>query len=471
MTKYGRRTALLAVLIFLSCETDKNPWIVRVLSHEAYREDFLQRFRSSIFYRDKNDVDYETLKDYADKAFADDLLFIAEGYALHLDEEPAVQKAVRESHLRLLAKPDGPYYSRVIHGDYEVTEKELLDLYKRQSEEIKIAQLAVRDSSLADSLYRSLLNGAEFEKLVNSYSAIKPLIKTGGIIDSYFVYADNGLSAEIEEASFGLLKIGDISPPVKSPGFFNIIRLVDRRKRDQKPFTEERQKLTDVFEQRKLQQEMRRYVPSLYEKFKFTVLSRGVALLQRMTLMNRQQIKALYDHEESNPEKVEIVSYDDQSFTVIDVYRQFPGDLSIRRKRFHSQQETVDFLIDRFLPELILLDARQRKILESADVRRILQKAEERLVGAECNSRLTVRNIKISQEEVDARYDRDKARYEGISIADAKYEIRQRIRVEKRLAKTKQARLDLRAKYKIEYNSSALHKLVGRVNSEMEKSD
>lgn len=84
----------------------------------------------------------------------------------------------------------------------------------------------LRVEKLADSLYQSLLTGADFGELAKQFSADEETKKLGGELDWYPM---TQMTPEFKEAVKDL-KVGEISPPVKSQFGIHILKVLDKKK-------------------------------------------------------------------------------------------------------------------------------------------------------------------------------------------------------------------------------------------------
>jgi peptidyl-prolyl cis-trans isomerase SurA len=102
--------------------------------------------------------------------------------------------------------------------------------------EIKIAHIYLRTDGNADSvrienqikeIAKRLQQGESWDKLCEQFSNDEKSKVSGGIIDQWF--SSGMLVKPLEEASFGLKDVGNISQPVKSIYGWHIIKLIERK--------------------------------------------------------------------------------------------------------------------------------------------------------------------------------------------------------------------------------------------------
>ncbi len=94
--------------------------------------------------------------------------------------------------------------------------------------EVEVAHLLIRDQSRRgkykiDSIYTSLQNGANFEKLVVQYSDDKSSVSKGGRLSKFGV---GKMLKPFEKASFNLKKPGDVSMPFTTQYGWHIVKFI-----------------------------------------------------------------------------------------------------------------------------------------------------------------------------------------------------------------------------------------------------
>lgn len=112
--------------------------------------------------------------------------------------------------------------------------------------ELEVAHLLITDQSkkgknIIDSIYTSLKNGADFEKLVSKYSNDKSTASVGGKLPKFGV---GRMLKPFEEQSFKLKNINDITEPFKTQYGWHIIKLL--KKYPVTPFKEMKNELTEI---------------------------------------------------------------------------------------------------------------------------------------------------------------------------------------------------------------------------------
>ncbi len=136
------------------------------------------------------------------------------------DPEYRFQKKVVEDKLLLEA-----YAQHMLYDTLQVTEAELRELFVRMNTRLKARHLYARTEEEAWELYHRLQEGASFEALAREVFRDTMLAHRGGSL-GYFGFDE--MDPAFEEAAFRL-RIGEISPPVRTAQGYSIIQLEDRQ--------------------------------------------------------------------------------------------------------------------------------------------------------------------------------------------------------------------------------------------------
>ncbi len=113
-------------------------------------------------------------------------------------------------------------------------------------EEVRVSSILVKDAAtakkvLADARVKGVDNQG-FRTLVSEYSTDQATKDRGGDL-KYFSKDSKDVPAEIVEASFKLVNIGDVSPPVKTGAAVTVLKLTGRRKALTRTFDEVKQQI------------------------------------------------------------------------------------------------------------------------------------------------------------------------------------------------------------------------------------
>lgn len=157
----------------------------------------------------------------------------------------------------------------LVVGKYgEVSDREALEYYNvnredfKRPEEVRALQIVVATEDEANNLLKRLKRGKEdFKKLAREFS-LSPDREKGGDI-GYFSRGE--MPEEFEEVVFSL-KIGELSPVVKSPYGYHIFKLIDRRKAGVSEFSHVKEEIKRRLKAEKEDKAFRIWVDNLKSK-------------------------------------------------------------------------------------------------------------------------------------------------------------------------------------------------------------
>ena len=119
-------------------------------------------------------------------------------------------------------------YEKHVASKVEPTEAELKDFYNHMQYKIRVSHILVKDKDTAQMIFDSLKQGGNFEQLAYQFS-IDPNAKRNkgdlGIVGWGETVED------FQRAAFEM-QPGEISPPIKSPFGYHIIKLIDKMPND-----------------------------------------------------------------------------------------------------------------------------------------------------------------------------------------------------------------------------------------------
>ena len=169
--------------------------------------------------------------------------------------------------------------SREIKSKIMIKEEDLRKVYKEKIQEfmipleVQVQQIfftVARDSSKeqiagvekeAQAVLEKAKKGEDFSELARKYSR-SPEAKDGGVL-GYFKQKE--LLPELDEAVFQM-KIGEISRLVRSPDGFHILRVMDRKGGEPKPFLDVQNRLREEMMQAESEKQFKQWMKDLKEK-------------------------------------------------------------------------------------------------------------------------------------------------------------------------------------------------------------
>lgn len=153
-------------------------------------------------------------------------------------------KTTRESLAKAQRYAKSRFLRVAVYDTVAVPEAELREAYEKRRqeyyfpEEVKVQVLIANDSLTALQLRKMALEGTDFTSLVHQYSLGVGERNPDGIFD----WSPRGKFGTLADPVFGL-KVDQISAPVKGEGYYLLFKLLDRRPRRDKTFSEAREQI------------------------------------------------------------------------------------------------------------------------------------------------------------------------------------------------------------------------------------
>lgn len=107
-------------------------------------------------------------------------------------------------------------------ADGEIKVAHIMKMFPKQASEETIANLKLK----ADSIWQEAISGADFAKLAKKYSDDKQLSNEEGVMNWF---TRNNMVPQFAEAAFALKNDGDISPVIRTPYGWHIIKRLERK--------------------------------------------------------------------------------------------------------------------------------------------------------------------------------------------------------------------------------------------------
>ncbi|WP_345241721.1 peptidylprolyl isomerase [Pontibacillus salipaludis] len=110
----------------------------------------------------------------------------------------------------------------------EVTDEEVKEYYENMKQEVQAKHILVEDEETANEVIEKLNNDGDFATLAKEYSTDSSSAENGGNLD-YFSTGD--MVYPFEQAAYNL-EVGEISEPVQSEYGYHIIKVTDKREKE-----------------------------------------------------------------------------------------------------------------------------------------------------------------------------------------------------------------------------------------------
>lgn len=461
--------SILSIILMLSCakketaEMNRERHLVAVNGHGLDKDLFTSRYQITKEYLESKEIKPAQIKNFIEKFYLDELYFQAEAYEQKMDQDSAVVEDLMRKKINSLIRDNGPLYNRIIPAKFDITERELLELYKKSQVKIKLAHIMVASKQLADSLFGLLKRSADFNNLAESFSQDEASARAGGVIPGYLTVGM--AAASFEEAAFKQ-RIGQISNPVKTANGYHIIKVLERSPIQLRPFPEEKERLTNLMESIKVKRFVQNYIDSLFIRFEFKIEKTSVPLIVKSFKVT-DNLGFLDKNSLPSSEFNRIaISYSGGHWTLVKLINKYNDSPRNDRQPLWNYDDLEKFVQKTIIPELMYQDA----------VRLNLDKDPQfdydfnLLKDAEMRNTLRVRmidqRIELKEEEVQGYYEENKANWKNEPYEKVKSYVRNRVRDDKLNELREKVLKKLRKKYDVVYNDQLLAALAQEYNAQ-----
>lgn len=164
--------------------------------------------------------EFNAKRDVLDSIIVNRLL-IQEAYDRGMEDMADVSRVLTANYDKFLLEA---LYQTQIADKITVSDAEIKEYYENQKIRVRAAHILLDTQEEASEVLERIKAGEDFEELAYNLS-IDPSAKRNRGDLGYFTYGS--MVDEFEDAAYAM-EIGEISPPVKSPYGFHIIKLIDR---------------------------------------------------------------------------------------------------------------------------------------------------------------------------------------------------------------------------------------------------
>ncbi len=372
--------ALCSVLIFVGgcASLLQKEKVLAVVDGEPITEGDLE-YSLSISHRkeDLSSAGTLNLSQYVQKLI-DDRLIIDEARRMGIDQYPEIQQAIqayilRESVVRL--------HDEEIMQKMSVTEKDIVDYYKKNYEQIILGLIEVESKEKAEETLEQLKKGGNFKELAQKYST-HPSKKDGGEI----VLKRISLSTYIEEAVFHL-KPDEISDVIKIMDKYYIVKLISRKEAPDEELERERRNIERAVRKLKEKERSDEYLKFLRERATIKI---DRELLSTINLSGGSE-----ETEKWSKDKRPLVEINSSVLTVGD----FVAIAAPNTRK--SNEDILNSWIDR---KIIDHEALSRHYENSPDLKKMIYRYENQLLKNTFVKKVIIPRIVISDKTLEDYY-------------------------------------------------------------------
>jgi len=274
--RIGWRIPIGLILLLVVCaRPQKEPVLIQV----GDRPVTVQEFRLALEFSPQSfpaPVVDRFLKAYAD-GWVTKLLIVEKARRLGWHRDPRVQARLKWIEKEAIRRA---LHREVAQKNVTVSERELREAFRKSQETIRVRHIFVRTEEEAWEVLRQLQEGIPFEQIAQEKFRDPQLRKSGGDL-GYFTWGE--LDEDFERVAFSL-KVGEISPPVRTRWGYHIIQVLDRKRRifvTEEDFQKKRSALENVLRRRKEDRLAHEFVTTLMKGKDVRVNGRTAELLVR----------------------------------------------------------------------------------------------------------------------------------------------------------------------------------------------
>lgn len=343
----------------------------KVIKASEFKDAMIMKYRTAEFASRRSLEDrQQVLRDLINNK-----LKLLDAYRLGIDDDSTVQAAANENQKQAAIQE----LYKVEIMDKVIPPKAVQEFYDKMGEEIRARHILFKTApdlegpalesvrAKAEAAHQQLMEGANFDSLARAISEDATTAQNGGDL-GYFSWGR--MVDEFQEAAFAL-KVGEISPVVKSAYGYHIIKLEDRRPSQScKSFDEEKENILMQLRrtyQDKLTSTAEAYLEELKNshnlKYDYANIQKILDKVSDPSVPRNNSYFSNFSEEE----KLWIVAtYDNDTLTVKDLEAEIAKTGTPPRWR---DQNAITKLVERMLlPDFLAQRAKEKGLYESKSV-------------------------------------------------------------------------------------------------------
>jgi parvulin-like peptidyl-prolyl isomerase len=403
---------LMSLAFLSSCGTVKEGKVVaRVGDREVTVDELEQQWKQTSRMNITGVSELERKKELVENMIGNQIV-IVEAYKEGLDSQVESDSNFINQKERMLLTT---LYQREIVEKAKVADSEIRKEYEKMKEEVHAAHVLVETEEEANEVYQSLKDGAEFAELAREKS-IDPSAKDNDGDLGFFSWGK--MVPEFQDAAFAL-KQGEISRPVKTSYGWHIIKMIEKREKEQPPFEEAKDQILGKMENEKRQKRVNEYFTQLRKKVGFTLNQDAYQFL----LSQKEEVPPdtlglkrpadLIDLEKLTPEEKDMAlcTYSDGVITVGQFTEQFNETPQPYRPRLQDQEKVIESTFGMVVQPLLVNVAKKQNIESSKEFKEQWTTLKEQEMAKRMISDVILKGSEITDEEIESYYNRNKDRF------------------------------------------------------------
>ena len=390
---------ILMAILFGGCVGHQEGVVAKVGKFTVTTDDLEKTMRPRKYK--SYDEELQKRKDSVER-LATEKLFLAAAYEQELDKD--------EDIVADLAKTNPQRLSRVLYKivvtdkAIDPTEDKINQAYARMKTKIHAKHILVENEKLADSLYKALQNGANFDTLANEFT-IDPSGKGHG--GDLRLFSAMEMIQPFEDAAYAL-EPGQISKPVKTRFGWHIIKVIEKIPNDQiKPLEQERDKIIAHLKRGQETKLAQDFIEKIKSDANFKFNTDNVKLVvQRYAQMMTDTLNPITALPFSlDDKKLPLASYKYGNLTINDLDTTFRKIPPTSKPKFVDEKSVEDFI--RILPQQLLIEkaAEELNVKNDEYYKELYDKEITGKIVAKFRKDFLFKDLNVGDDEVKAFYD------------------------------------------------------------------
>jgi len=413
---------ILAFALLSGCATKEEGQIVAKVGDRAITVDQMEaEWQKASRLRIKGVSDLQRKKELVDRMIGEQVV-ILEAYKEGLDNAVEADTNFAQQKERILLNL---LYQKEVVDKSQPTESEIKKEYEMMQQEINAWHVLVETEEQAEEVYQMLKDGADFGELAKERS-IDPTARDNAGDLGFFRWGK--MVPEFQEVAFKM-KQGEISRPVKTTFGYHVIKLIERRDVEQKPYEEAKIQIMPRLNQTKREARVKEYFAQLRKKVGFKINHDALDMVMAKkeevppdSLSLRRPADVL-DLESFTPEEaaMTLFSYNKGEVTVEKFTQDFNQIPQPYRPNLSDQEKITEIAFQSLVRDLLMDVAENQNLENSKEFKKDWQGMMETEMAARMKNEVILKGIGISDEELKSYYDRHKDRF----TVQAKVKIRE----------------------------------------------
>lgn len=300
-------------------------------------------------------------------------------------------------------------YKLEIADKAKVSSREVRKAYDMSSEELNLKHILLTTKDEAKSIYNSLEEGADFDTLAKVKSMDASTKAKGGSLG----WGTLGRIRLPDEVFYAAHKLepGEISAPIEGDNGWHIVKLIERRKVEQRPFEEMKKRIESGLTQKKMRARAESYIEGIkkladmqYDENVVKSVAEKVPQ-ERLSPWAQASLPNVSDEEK----KKVLVTTRYEKWTVGKILER--GEKSPPRSSVDTPEALKQWVEMLLVEEMLVHQALEKGLDRAKEVRAEIERERDRRMVSLLHSEVIESKSEPTDEEVKAEYEANKEKY------------------------------------------------------------